>query len=67
MKNKNIGLKITVEFTCYNMIDEKTLAEDFNNDCFAAYKFISGDFTDSPANFSASEKIVKVEVVANGS
>lgn len=67
MKNKNIGFKITVEFTCYNMIDEKTLADEFNNDCLEAYKFISDNFTDSPLNFSDSDKIVKVEVVANGS
>ena len=59
----NIGFKVTVEYTCLNMVDEKILKEEFNNDPLAVYKFVSNDFEDSPDNFSESEEIVKVEIL----
>ena len=59
----NVSFKITIEFICHNMIEAKSLAEDFNNDPMLAYKYMSDDFTDSVYNFSDEEKIIKVEVI----
>lgn len=59
----NIGLKITVEFYCDNMIDEQCFIDDFKSDPTAAYKFISDDFKDSPLNFSTGDEIIKIEVL----
>jgi hypothetical protein len=61
--DKNIGFKVTVEFDCTNMIDEKTFHDEFNCDPIAAYKFISDNFNDSPINFSEDDRIVKVELL----
>jgi len=60
---KNIGFRITVEFDCTDMIDEKTFHDEFNCDPMAAYKFISDNFKDSPLNFSEDDRIVKVELL----
>lgn len=59
----NLGFKVTVEFYCEDMIDEQTLKDEYNNDPFLAYKFISDNFNDSPLNFSTYDKIVKVELL----
>ena len=62
---KNIGFKVTVEFDCTDMIDEKTFLDEFNCDPMAAYKFISDNFNDSPINFSEDDRIVKVELLGS--
>ena len=62
---KNIGFKVTVEFDCTGMIDEKTFHDEFNCDPMAAYKFISDNFNDSPINFSEDDRIVKVELLGS--
>ena len=60
---KNIGFKITVEFDCTNMIDERIFHDEFNCDPMDAYKFISNNFKDSPLNFSEDDRIIKVELL----
>ena len=60
---KNIGFKVTVEFDCTEMMDEKTFHDEFGCDAMAAYKFISGNFLDSPINFSIDDRVVKVELL----
>lgn len=59
--NSNVGFKVTIEFSCPNMIDEETLNRDFGGDLMKAYKFICDDFRDNPYNFSEKEDVVKVE------
>ena len=60
---KNIGFRITVEFDCSDMMDEKTFHDEYGSDPMAAYKFISDNFSDSPLNFSNDDRIVKVELL----
>ena len=60
---KNIGFRITVEFDCSDMMDEKTFHDDYGCDPMAAYKFISDNFSDSPLNFSNDDRVIKVEVL----
>ena len=60
---KNISFRITVEFDCSDMMDEKTFHDEFNCDAMEAYKFISDNFSDSPLNFSNDDRIVKVELL----
>jgi len=60
---KNIGFKITVEFDCPDMVDEKTFHDEFDCNPMDAYRFISDDFKDSPLNFSEDDRIVKVELL----
>lgn len=62
---KNIGFRITVEFDCTDMIDEKTFHDEFDCNPMAAYKFISDNFKDSPLNFSVDDRIVKVELLGS--
>jgi hypothetical protein len=45
------------------MVDEETLQNQYGGDPLEAYRYISDDFTDSPASFSNSEKVVKVEII----
>ena len=61
--NDLIGFKVTIEFDCLNMIDEKSFKDNFNNDPLEAYRYISDDFKDSVLNYSNSEKIIKVSVL----
>jgi hypothetical protein len=63
LKNMNVGFKITVEYTCADMMDVEEFERAFKNDALEAYKAISDDFKDSPLNFSDSEKVVKVEPI----
>ena len=60
---KNIGFRITVEFDCSDMMDEKTFHDEYGCDPMAAYKFIQDNFNDSPINFSEDDRIVKVELL----
>jgi len=60
---EDIGFRITVEFDCLNMIDIKSFQEDFGSDPVACYRFISDGFSDSPANFSVEDRIVKIEIL----
>jgi hypothetical protein len=60
---EQIGFKVTVEYYCLGMIDEKTFIEKFNADPFESYKYISDNFKDGPDNFSDDNKIVKVEIL----
>lgn len=60
---KNIGFRITVEFDCLDMIDEKIFHDEYGGDPMTAYKFISDNFSDSPLNFSSDDRIVKVELL----
>jgi len=62
--NKGIGFKVTMEFTCPNMIDKEALEKEFGGDLMKAYKFISDDFRDSPYNYSTREDVIKVEELA---
>ena len=59
----NIGFKITVEFECPNMIDDKTLQEEYGGNVMAAYQFISDNFKESVINFSTREKVIGVEIL----
>ena len=38
---KNIGFRITVEFDCPDMMDEKIFNDEYGRDPMSAYKFIS--------------------------
>jgi len=58
---KNIGFRITVEFDCSDMIDDKTFQDEYGGNPMAAYKFISDNFSDSPLNFSSDYRIIKIE------
>ena len=60
---KNIGFRITVEFDCSDMMDEKTFHDEYGCDAMAAYKFISDNFSDSPLNFSNEDRVIKVELL----
>ena len=61
MANKTF--KITVEFTCPDMIDSETLRENFDGDAMAAYKFISDDFKEPITSFSTEDKILTIKVI----
>ena len=54
---KNVGFRITVEFDCSDMMDEKTFHDEYGCDPMAAYKFISDNFNDSPINFSEDDRM----------
>lgn len=60
---KQIGFKVVAEYECDQMISEKDFAEMYDFNPIAAYKEISDNFEDSPANFCSSEKIVSVSVL----
>ena len=60
---KNIGFRITVEFDCSHIMDEKIFHDEYGCDHIAAYKFMSDKFSDSPLNFSNDDRIVKVELL----
>jgi len=64
-KNKNLAFKVTVEFTCYNMVDENTLKKEYKNNVWECYKSISDNHMDSASDFADSEKVVKVEIIDN--
>lgn len=57
---KNIGFRITVEFDCLNMMDEKTFHDEYGCDPWMAYKSITDNFSESPLNFSNVDRIVKI-------
>ena len=59
----SLTFMVTVEYICPNMCEEEELKRDFNNDPMEAYRYVSDNFTDSPAGFCDSEKVVKVEVI----
>jgi hypothetical protein len=63
---KTIGFRITAEFDCLDMIDEKIFYDEYGGDIIAAYKFISDNFSDSPFAFSSDDRIVKVELLRWG-
>jgi hypothetical protein len=60
---KNLGFRITVEFDCLYMIDEKTFHDEYNCNILAAYRYISDNFSDSPINFANEERIIKIELI----
>ena len=60
--SKHLAFKVTVEYICHDMVDEETLQTQYGGDPLEAYRYISDDFTDSPASFSNSERVVKVEI-----
>jgi hypothetical protein len=60
-KDKNISIKVTVEYYIKDAISEFDFVNDFYEDAFNWYKFISDDFRDSPENFTDNVKVVKVE------
>lgn len=61
-ENEPLTFKVTVEYTCKNMISGNVLNKDFNSSAMLAYKFISNNFKDSPYNFSSSQKVISVEI-----
>lgn len=62
-KNKLLTFKVTVEYTCRNMVEQESLLKDFEGDALKCYKYISDDFKDSPYNFSSEPgKVINVEV-----
>lgn len=60
---KNLGFRVTVEFDCLEMMDEKTFHDEFNCNVLAAYRFISDNFSDSPLNFASDDRIIKIELI----
>lgn len=60
---KTFGFKITVEYTCHNMILENDFLKSFDNDIMMAYKFISDDFNEDPSAFADSHRIVKIDLI----
>jgi hypothetical protein len=60
---KNLGFKITVEFYCYDMIDEESFKEDFDSNPTKAYECISDEYQDSIENFTNESKIIKIELM----
>lgn len=58
-----IAFRVTVEYDCPDMVDEKTFYEEYGGNAMAVYKVISDNFRDSPCNFTEVERVVKVEVI----
>lgn len=57
-----LGMKVTIEFICHNMIDAESLQKEFDNDPMKAYLDISDNGNDSIQDFADDgEKIIKVE------
>ena len=63
--NKNINLKVTIEFYCNDMVDEETFKTEFESNPFKVYESITNGFNDDIGNFSEKSKIVKVEICNN--
>ena len=61
--NKPVDFLVTVKFKCSNMIDSRTLKEDFEDNAFEAYMVISDYFQDSVKDFSTEETVINVEVL----
>lgn len=49
--DKSLTFLVTVTFRCENMLDRSELETEYGNDPMAAYKDISDNFADHPANF----------------
>ena len=58
-----LSFKVTAEFICPNMIDQKTLDMVYDSDPMYAYSKISEMMTDSVTSFATSEKVIKVEII----
>ena len=59
---KSIGLMVTVEFDCPNMLSEQDFHDQFGSDPMAAYRVISDNLSDNPWNFSSDERVISVKV-----
>lgn len=49
--NKSLTFLVTVTYRCENMITQQELDEEYGGDPLEAYRGISDNFNDSPANF----------------
>ena len=61
--SKTIGFKVTVVYTCFNMIGEDDFKEEFGGDPNRAYLAISDNHMESAANYAECEEVIKVEVI----
>ena len=59
----NVGFRVTVEFDCLDMIDEKTFYEKYKGCPVAAYKIISNNFEDSPLDFCDKCRVTNVALL----
>lgn len=60
---ESLDLKVTVEFTCRNMIDEDILIDAYEGNLMAFMKDMLEDET--IVAYSDEEKLVKVEILTN--
>jgi len=60
----NLGMKVTVEFVCDNMVDEDEFKKVFKSDPELCYRYISCDGEDHVMNFSRGfGKIINIKMI----
>lgn len=61
---RDLDFKVTIEYTCKNMIDEESFKDAFKGNPLEAYKMISDNFNDGISNFCNDEgSVIKVELI----